>query len=427
MGRIWMPGGGGGADLDVVTAMAGDVLSGKTIVDKEGEPIAGTMPNRGDVSSSLNAGGSYVIPQGYHTGKGKVTANSLASQTEGNLAANKIMSGYKGWSNGALVTGTLTISSVVNFKIAQYGHLQMSLTWARPSKGPWSGVRIVGKQGGYPGNPDDGTVKIDTADISYRTSALASGTWYFRLYNYITTNSGRLYGSYVQASMNNSAVNGSKTFSAGAGTWTVPANVRQIRYILVGHGGAGGGEDSYFEEGGSAGGGGGYFVTGYMDVTPGQQIAWNIPSKGNTTFGNLVAKAGNDAYATSTHPRANGNHAGDGGSGGGGIGRAGGSNGGNGTGNLYGKGQGGTTKGFNGVLYSGGGSGGNSASDNGNGDVGVAGAAGGGGYGGRYGKGGGNGTNGLGGGGGGNGYRSGYGGLIGGTGAIYIAWGANMK
>ena len=29
MGIIWMPGGGSGADLDVITAAAGDVLKGK--------------------------------------------------------------------------------------------------------------------------------------------------------------------------------------------------------------------------------------------------------------------------------------------------------------------------------------------------------------------------------------------------------------
>ncbi len=38
-------GGGSGADLDVITAGAGDVLAGKVTVDKEGNPITGTMPD----------------------------------------------------------------------------------------------------------------------------------------------------------------------------------------------------------------------------------------------------------------------------------------------------------------------------------------------------------------------------------------------
>jgi|GEM_PF-1474354 len=40
-------GGGSGADLDVITAGAGDVLAGKVTVDKEGNPITGTMPANG--------------------------------------------------------------------------------------------------------------------------------------------------------------------------------------------------------------------------------------------------------------------------------------------------------------------------------------------------------------------------------------------
>lgn len=99
---IWLPG-GGGADLDAVTASAGDVLAGKVIVGPDGEPLTGTlalsgnasdgqvlsgqtyydtdaktkrtgtMPNRGTVNQSLAINGSYTIPEGYHNGNGKVT------------------------------------------------------------------------------------------------------------------------------------------------------------------------------------------------------------------------------------------------------------------------------------------------------------------------------------------------------------------
>lgn len=68
-----MPGGGGVADLDAITAGAGDVLTGKVIVDKNGDPLSGTMPNRGAVSQSLAINGSYTIPAGYHNGSGKVS------------------------------------------------------------------------------------------------------------------------------------------------------------------------------------------------------------------------------------------------------------------------------------------------------------------------------------------------------------------
>ncbi|RFZ77310.1 hypothetical protein DS742_19155 [Lacrimispora amygdalina] len=71
MGKIWMPGGGGGADLDVVTAGTEDVLAGKVTVDKDGEPAIGTMPKRGSAvhgsGTGLNQQGLYYyIPKGYY-------------------------------------------------------------------------------------------------------------------------------------------------------------------------------------------------------------------------------------------------------------------------------------------------------------------------------------------------------------------------
>ena len=88
------------------TAIASDLLIGKTAYVK-GSKITGTMPNHGAATASLNCGGSYVIPQGYHNGSGKVTANSLASQTSASATAATILRGYTAWVNGAQLTGTL--------------------------------------------------------------------------------------------------------------------------------------------------------------------------------------------------------------------------------------------------------------------------------------------------------------------------------
>lgn len=142
MSRIWMPGGGGGVDLDVVTALTGDVLKGKVIVGPNGEPLTGvleltgnaadsqvlsgktyyntdaktkrtgTMPNQGAVApSGLNAGGSYTIPAGYHNGSGKVTANSLASQTDGSAGAGDILNEKTAWVKGSKVIGNIKTQS----------------------------------------------------------------------------------------------------------------------------------------------------------------------------------------------------------------------------------------------------------------------------------------------------------------------------
>lgn len=108
MGKILMPGGGGGVDLDVITAGAEDVLAGKVIVDKNGEPLTGTMADQGNWNfSELVAGSAVTIPEGKHGGGGKVTAKSLASQTPGTSAAGHILAGKTAWVNGSKITGTI--------------------------------------------------------------------------------------------------------------------------------------------------------------------------------------------------------------------------------------------------------------------------------------------------------------------------------
>ena len=119
MGKIFImtnhSGGGGGADTSVVTATASDVLVGKIIVDAEGEPVIGTMPNIGAASQILDAGESYTIPAGYHNGSGKVTVQSLATMTaSGDATASQILSGKKAYVDGSLITGSMPNNTGVN-------------------------------------------------------------------------------------------------------------------------------------------------------------------------------------------------------------------------------------------------------------------------------------------------------------------------
>ncbi len=341
------------------------------------------------------------------------------------------------------------IASITNFSATMYAHKQVRLTWAKPTRGLWSGVFFVFKKGRMPNSVYDSDTQYASGDTHLVTQPLSEGVWYIRAFNYVATNNGRWYDDgKVSYMINVTGISGSITFGAGAGTWTVPANVYKIRYILVGHGGRGGGVASV---GAAGGGGGGYFTTGYMDVTPGQSIPWVVPvvnsfvyNNGygfnagfNTKLGNVSVECGrasnNDASYDAPSEGGNG---GSGGGGsflnGGGTGAPGGSNGSDGvqgsnTSRRYpesyargGTGQHTSTLGFNGVLYSGGGGGG-----------GADGGAGGGGNGWKYDKNqrfqiGADGTDGLGGGGGGGRDRKSYGGK-GGTGCIYIAWGSAMN
>lgn len=64
-------------DTSVVTAGAADVLANKVIVNAAGETVAGTMPNNGAVSKTLDgATTSYTIPKGYHSGAGVVSIST---------------------------------------------------------------------------------------------------------------------------------------------------------------------------------------------------------------------------------------------------------------------------------------------------------------------------------------------------------------
>lgn len=62
-------------DVQSVTATASDVLANKVIVESDGTVTAGTMPNNGAVSKTLDAttsNQSYTVPAGYHNGSGTV-------------------------------------------------------------------------------------------------------------------------------------------------------------------------------------------------------------------------------------------------------------------------------------------------------------------------------------------------------------------
>ena len=100
------------ASQTVADAVASHILVNKTAW-VNGNKIVGTMPDRAAVNSALNCGGSYTIPAGYHNGSGKITANSLASQTSATAQASHILVNKTAWVNGSKVTGIMTDRAAV--------------------------------------------------------------------------------------------------------------------------------------------------------------------------------------------------------------------------------------------------------------------------------------------------------------------------
>lgn len=149
MGRMSVNAGGGGADLDAITAGAEDIVSPKVGLDNEGEPLAGTLKDNSGVTksaaASLDATNSRVQLTVPETGKYSLTSKLYATyatiRSLIGLTADKLWTGVtilglkssrnalaaKTWTPGTAnqtiaagtcVTGAQTIKGDSNLKAA---------------------------------------------------------------------------------------------------------------------------------------------------------------------------------------------------------------------------------------------------------------------------------------------------------------------
>lgn len=124
-------------DVGDGSAVAADLLSGKTAYAGAGV-ITGSMPNNGAVSGTISTkAGTYAVPEGYHNGNGSVGiasaeqakiiagniragvtilgqsgSSSVVDTADANATAGQILSGKTAYVNGSKITGSLTAATV---------------------------------------------------------------------------------------------------------------------------------------------------------------------------------------------------------------------------------------------------------------------------------------------------------------------------
>lgn len=82
------------------------------------------------------------------------------------------------------------------------------------------------------------------------------------------------------------------TFTSGSGTFTAPAGVTQVEYLVVGGGGGGGGIPAGGNPGGAGGGGAGGYATGTLSASPGSPVTVTVGDGGAGGVGD-VSQGGN--------------------------------------------------------------------------------------------------------------------------------------
>lgn len=128
MSDILIPCGGGGVDLDVVTAAAADIRKGKVIVDKNGDPLTGTMTEKAAATYTPGTANQSIAANQFLTG-----AQTIKGDT--NLKAANIKKGVSIFGVTGTWEGYIPGSNDLYYKGANSGNLKFGTAFTFVSGG----------------------------------------------------------------------------------------------------------------------------------------------------------------------------------------------------------------------------------------------------------------------------------------------------
>lgn len=251
------------------------------------------------------AAGTFTIPS-LAAGIYEITTDTIQSSftiafktSEGFIFEGTVRGG-KGFvsvpkaATSIIIPSGLTYPFLINYVLASYTQTAAptSVSWTWPATGD-SGLNFVGTLSGtYPSGATgysiywtDGTNQavsnINSPSASITPYAVVNSAGVSRNFIVAAKDANGVYGTAtaVTSTGNSNAQNIAATFTA-SGTWTAPAGVSSVRYLVVG-GGGGGGPASYNGGGGGAGG---------------VRTATSLAVTGSTSYSVIVGAGGSNNY-----------------------------------------------------------------------------------------------------------------------------------
>ena len=128
MGECLIIRSGGGTDTSDATATSGVVLSGYTCYVND-ELVTGSMIAQNPGNQSLTPGGEYTIEEGYYDGTDEISVTSLSDNTSADATAGYILTGYNAWVNGSNVSGSMANQGNVSQSLSANGSYIIPAGW----------------------------------------------------------------------------------------------------------------------------------------------------------------------------------------------------------------------------------------------------------------------------------------------------------